>query len=78
LAAAEMKRAGMLSPTTDVEGLASRAFVSLDGVSDEWLKSLPVEKVAGGQVTRDWIRLQYAKFDPKDIFCAPCLLPVNQ
>jgi NitT/TauT family transport system substrate-binding protein len=77
LAAAEMKRAGMLSPTTDVEGLADRAFVSLDGVSDQWLKSLPVEKVVGGQVTRDWIRLQYAKFDPKDVFCAPCLFPVN-
>jgi sulfonate transport system substrate-binding protein len=77
LAAAEMKRAGMLSPTTDVDGLADRAFVSLDGVSDQWLKSLPVEKVVGGQVTRDWIRVQYAKFDPKDVFCAPCLFPVN-
>src|SRR6266581_4504567 len=75
LAAVEMKRAGMLSPTTDVEGLASRAFVTLDGVSDQWLDSLSVEKVAGGQVTRDWIRYQYAKFDPKDVFCALCLLP---
>src|SRR6266571_42321 len=77
LAAVEMKRAGMLSPTTDVEGLASRAFVTLDGVSDQWLDSLSVEKVAGGQVTRDWIRYQYAKFDPKDVFCALCL-PMNQ
>src|SRR5438132_208343 len=57
LAAAEMKTAGMLSPTTDVEGLANRAFVTLDGVSDEWLNSLSVERVAGGQVTRDWVRL---------------------
>ena len=32
-----MKKAGMLSPTTDVEDLAKRAFVHLDGVSDEWL-----------------------------------------
>jgi NitT/TauT family transport system substrate-binding protein len=78
LAAAEMKTAGMLSPTTDVEGLAKRAFVSLEGVSDEWLNSLPVEKVAGGQVTREWIRYQYAKFDPKEVFCAPCLFPLNQ
>jgi NitT/TauT family transport system substrate-binding protein len=77
LAAAEMKTAGMLSPTTDVEGLAKRAFISLEGVSDEWLKSVSVEKVAGGQVTRDWIRLQYAKFDPKDVFCEPCLFPIN-
>ncbi len=52
-AAAEMKRAGMLSPTTDVEDLAKRAFAHLDGVSDEWLESLQVEKVAGGQVPPD-------------------------
>jgi NitT/TauT family transport system substrate-binding protein len=49
-AAAEMKIAGMLSPTTDVPDLARRAFAHLDGVTDEWLESLKVEKVAGGQV----------------------------
>src|ERR1700675_1583987 len=52
-AAAEMKIAGMLSPTTDVADLAKRAFAHLDGVSDEWLQSLQVEKVAGGQVPPD-------------------------
>src|SRR5256714_4122751 len=52
-AAAEMKIAGMLSPTTDVADLAKRAFVRLDGVTDEWLKNLQVEKVAGGQVPPD-------------------------
>jgi len=78
LATAEMKKAGMLSPTTDVEGLAKRAFVVLDGVSDQWLESLTVEKVAGGQVTPSWIRNQYAKFDPKEMFCAPCLFPLSQ
>lgn len=52
-AAAEMKRAGMLSPSTDVEDLAKRAFAHLDGVSDEWLRTLQVEKVAGGQVPPD-------------------------
>jgi NitT/TauT family transport system substrate-binding protein len=78
LAAAEMKTAGMLSPTTDVSGLAERAFVQLEGVSDEWLNSLTVEKVAGGQVTPAWIIRQYAMFNPKDVFCAPCLLPVTQ
>ena len=78
LAAAEMKTAGMLSPTTDVEGLAKRAFVSLEGVSDQWLNSLTVEKVAGGQVTPAWMNRQYAKyakFDPSDVFCGLCLLP---
>src|SRR6266478_573466 len=49
-AAIEMKKAGMLSPTTDVADLAKRAFVHLDGVTDDWLQNLQVEKVAGGQV----------------------------
>jgi NitT/TauT family transport system substrate-binding protein len=52
-AAAEMKTAGMLSPTTDVSELAKRAFVHLDGVTDEWLQNLQLEKVAGGQVPPD-------------------------
>lgn len=52
-AAAEMKRAGMLSPSTDVDDLAKRAFAHLDGVSDEWLRTLRVEKVAGGQIPAD-------------------------
>ena len=52
-AAAEMKKAGMLSPTTDVNELANRAFAHLDGVTDEWLQNVEVEKVAGGQVAPD-------------------------
>jgi ABC-type nitrate/sulfonate/bicarbonate transport systems, periplasmic components len=52
-AAEEMKVAGMLSPTTDVKELAKRAFVHLDGVTDDWLQNLQVEKVAGGQVAPD-------------------------
>jgi len=74
LAAAEMKRAGMMKPSTDVERLADKAFVTLEGVSDEWLQSVPVEKVADGQVTRKWLLAQYAKFDPEDVFCAACLV----
>ncbi len=48
-----MKKAGMLSPSTDVDELAKRAFVHLDGVSDDWINSLQVEKVAGGQLPPD-------------------------
>ncbi len=73
-AAAEMKRAGMLKRTTDVEQLAAKAFVNLEGVSDQWLESLAVEKVANGQVTRKWLLAMYAKLDPKDVLCAPCLV----
>ncbi|HWY87742.1 MAG TPA: ABC transporter substrate-binding protein [Gemmataceae bacterium] len=52
-AAAEMKKAGMLSSATDVPGLAKSAFVHLKGVSDEWLQTVQVEKVAGGQLPAD-------------------------
>src|SRR5437763_329237 len=61
LAAAEMKTAGMLSPSTDVAALAGRAFVHLDGVSDEWLDSVQVEKVAGGQLPPGWDIRRYAQ-----------------
>jgi NitT/TauT family transport system substrate-binding protein len=50
-AAREMKVAKMLSPDTDTEALAKRAFMHLPGVTDEWIKALEVEKVAGGQVS---------------------------
>ncbi|PYJ02207.1 MAG: myristoyl transferase [Verrucomicrobia bacterium] len=42
----------------DTEALAKRAFMHLDGVTDEWISTLEVEKVAGGQVSpEDDIRL---------------------
>jgi NitT/TauT family transport system substrate-binding protein len=52
-AAIEMKQAGMLSPGTDVDELARRAFAHLDGVTDEWLQSVHVDTVAGGQLPPD-------------------------
>ena len=77
LASAEMKTAGMLSPTTDVEDLAQRSFVQLEGVSDEWLKELQVEVVAGGQMPKDWRVRQYAMYNPADVLCGPCGLPIQ-
>ena len=50
--ARDMKLAGMLSPRTDVDELARKAFVQLPGVTDEWLKNLQVEKLADGDVPR--------------------------
>src|ERR1700746_3797957 len=49
----EMKIAKMLSPETDTEALAKRAFMHLPGVTDDWIKTLEVEKIAGGQVSPD-------------------------
>ncbi len=50
-AAKEMKVAKMLSPETDTDALAKRSFMHLEGITDEWIKTLEVEKVAGGQVS---------------------------
>ena len=78
-AATEMKRAGMLSASTDVEALAKKAFAHLEGVSDEWLKTLQVEKVAGGQVPADEAARLRAELDKTvgDPWCglACCLMP---
>jgi NitT/TauT family transport system substrate-binding protein len=59
-ASQEMKQAGMLGPRTDVKELASRAFVHLDGVSDEWIEKLEVEKLADGQMPPGFDIRQYA------------------
>jgi NitT/TauT family transport system substrate-binding protein len=75
LASAEMKKAGMLNATTDVDALAKKAFVHLDGVTDEWLESLLVEKVAGGQAPEKMDVRQFAQINPRDVFCTGCLLP---
>lgn len=57
-AAREMRVARMLSPETDTDALAKRAFFHLDGVDDAWVQRLEVEKVAGGQLNPgDDIRL---------------------
>lgn len=81
LAAGEMQTAGMLRSDTDLAELTRRAFISLDGVTDEWLRTLEVEKVAGGQVTKRWMWQQYAKYqnhpNPADVFCGLCINPVN-
>jgi NitT/TauT family transport system substrate-binding protein len=44
----EMKKGGFLKPETNPEELVKKSWIDLDGVTDEWVKSLQVEKVAGG------------------------------
>jgi NitT/TauT family transport system substrate-binding protein len=48
-AAKEMREAKMLSPGTDTDALAKKAFHHLEGVNDDWIKTVKVEKVPGGQ-----------------------------
>jgi NitT/TauT family transport system substrate-binding protein len=75
LASSEMKVAGMLRRDTDPEALAKEAFVHLDGVSDEWVNNLKVEKLADGQVPAKWVQKMYAQALTADPFCAACLTP---
>src|SRR5687767_6188756 len=49
-AATELKRAGLLEERTDVDALARKAFVQLDGVSDKWLDTVVVNIEPGGQL----------------------------
>ncbi|WP_373650656.1 MULTISPECIES: ABC transporter substrate-binding protein [unclassified Schlesneria] len=47
-AASEMKRAGLLKESTNVDELTKRAWLDLEGVTDEWINQLEVEKIADG------------------------------
>jgi NitT/TauT family transport system substrate-binding protein len=49
LAAEDMKRAGLLKPETDAKALAQKVWLDLDGVNDEWVNGLKVEKAAAGR-----------------------------
>jgi NitT/TauT family transport system substrate-binding protein len=52
-AALAMQQVKMLNASTDIDDLTRRAFLHLDGVSDDWLKSVQVEKLADGQLLPD-------------------------
>jgi NitT/TauT family transport system substrate-binding protein len=46
--AKEMKAAGLFAANTGAEELTKRAWLDLDGVTDEWIERVSVEKIAGG------------------------------
>ncbi len=71
-AAKEMREAKMLSPETDTDALAKRAFQHLEGVTDEWIKSVKVEKVPGGQVDPNQDIRLYAELILRDGMDACC------
>src|SRR3954469_7572689 len=48
--ARDMKTAGMLSPRTDIDALARKAFVRLEGVSDQWAMNVQVEVLDDGKL----------------------------
>src|SRR5436853_923916 len=68
----EMKLAKMLAAETDTEALARRAFMHLDGVTDEWIKNLTVETVAGGQLSKAEDARLLASLAGKDMESSCC------
>src|SRR5206468_9751713 len=66
-AAKEMREAKMLAPETDTDALAKKAFHHLEGVTDDWIKSVKVEKVHGGQVDPNMDIRLYAALDRKSV-----------
>ena len=75
-AAEEMQRAGMLAPRTDVKELSAKAFAHLDGVTDEWVNNLKVEKLADAQVPENVDIRQYAEAILKDTKKSCCISAV--
>jgi NitT/TauT family transport system substrate-binding protein len=74
-AATEMKKAGLLKDDTDPEELADKAWLTLDGVNDDWVKGLKVEKVANGRPTRLMQPSEFAAlFDGRRMCCGCCCL----
>lgn len=53
MAATGMKKIGMLNATTDLDDLAKKAWMPLDGVTDQWIETIKVDKVADGQIPPD-------------------------
>jgi len=69
-AAAAMQQVKMLNASTNIDELTHRAFTHLDGVSDEWLKSLQVETLADGPLRPnegELLRVEMATHIPKDV-----------
>jgi NitT/TauT family transport system substrate-binding protein len=48
-AAIDMKKGGILNASTEPEELVNKAWLQLPGVTDEWIKTVKVEKLADGR-----------------------------
>jgi NitT/TauT family transport system substrate-binding protein len=68
-AALEMKKTGFLNRDTDPEELAKKAWADLDGVTDDWVQSLNVEKVAGGGRPPELSTAELAALFERDLCC---------
>jgi len=73
-AAEDMKKAGLLKPSTDPAALARRAWLDLEGVTDEWMEQLTVAKIDRGATTLLAPAAFAALFDGKQGCCSCCCL----
>jgi NitT/TauT family transport system substrate-binding protein len=74
-AALAMRKAGFLRKDSDPEELARKAWLDLDGVTDEWIKNLKVEKIARGGRPPKLSPAEFAALLHGDLCCqgAACL-----
>jgi NitT/TauT family transport system substrate-binding protein len=68
-AALAMKKAGFLKNDTDPEELARNAWQTFDGVTDDWLKGLQVDKVTGGGRPPKLSPADFAALFDRDLCC---------
>ena len=74
-AAHEMRQAGLLKSTTDPAALAKRAWLDLEGVTDDWVARLDVAKVdPGGRPKLLSPEAFAALFEGKSLCCGCCCL----
>jgi NitT/TauT family transport system substrate-binding protein len=71
-AAKEMKKAGLLKASTDPAELAKRAWLDLDGVTDDWVAGIKVATVAGGGRARLLAPAQFAALFEANKDCTCC------
>lgn len=68
-AALEMKKAGFLKKDTDPDEVAKNAWLDLEGVSDDWLKTVKVERVVGGGRPPKLNPADFAALFDRDLCC---------
>ncbi|HWB11166.1 MAG TPA: ABC transporter substrate-binding protein [Pirellulales bacterium] len=73
-AALEMKKAGLLKPSTDPAALAKRAWLDLDGVTDEWVGDLEIATAENDRPEVLSPEAFAALFKEKGLCCGCCCL----
>lgn len=79
-AAQDMKKAKLLGESTDPAALAKRAWADLDGVNDEWVTAMNVERIDGARPPKLSALLFASLFDGNKggcLCCARCCFDEN-